>query len=64
VSALDITITSILMLTSITIVGLTWYTLIARYGIPGELVIDNNSNIVKLEDYINIAYKRSNNTVN
>ncbi|MEM0365551.1 MAG: APC family permease [Acidilobaceae archaeon] len=64
VSTLDITITSILMLASITIVGLTWYTLIARYGMPGELVIDNNSNIVKLEDYINIAYKRSNNTVN
>ncbi|MCX8195972.1 MAG: APC family permease [Acidilobaceae archaeon] len=51
-SVMDLTVVSTAALGGIALLGALWYVLIGRYGIPGELVVDESNNVMKLDDYL------------
>lgn len=51
-SITGITVVNAIMIASMTLVGLTWYLVLARFGIPGSLVVDNYNNVIKIEDLL------------
>jgi amino acid transporter len=51
-SFLEITVTQISILALTVVAGFTWYILLARFGAPGNLVVDNYNNVVRIEDLL------------
>lgn len=51
-SSLDLTFRETLTLAGITLAGLAWYMLIARYGSPGTLVVDRDNIVVGIDVYL------------
>ncbi len=51
-SSLDLTFRETATLAGITLAGLAWYMLIARYGNPGTLVVDVDNTIIDINAYI------------
>jgi amino acid transporter len=51
-SFLEITVTQISILALTVVAGFTWYMLLARFGAPGSLAVDNYNNVVRIEDLL------------
>lgn len=51
-SFLDITVTQISILALTVVTGFAWYMLLARFGAPGSLAVDNYNNVVRIEDLL------------
>jgi amino acid transporter len=51
-SFLEITVTQISILALTVVTGFTWYMLLARFGAPGSLAVDNYNNVVRIEDLL------------
>jgi amino acid transporter len=51
-SFLEITVTQISILALTVIAGFTWYMMLARFGAPGSLAVDNYNNVVRIEDLL------------
>ena len=51
-SFLEITVTQISILALTAVAGFTWYMLLARFGAPGSLAVDNYNNVVRIEDLL------------
>ena len=52
ISAMDMTLVSTALLGSIGVLTAIWYFFIGRFGIPGELVVDDSNNVIRLEEYL------------
>jgi amino acid transporter len=51
-SFLEITVTQISILALTVVTGFTWYMMLARFGAPGSLAVDNYNNVVRIEDLL------------
>ena len=51
-SFLEITVIQISILALTVVTGFTWYMLLARFGAPGSLAVDNYNNVVRIEDLL------------
>lgn len=52
ISAMDMTLVSTALLGSIGVLTAIWYFFMGRFGIPGELVVDDSNNVIRLEEYL------------
>jgi amino acid transporter len=51
-SIIGVTLTQISILALVAVAGLLWYMLIARFGAPGSLAVDNYNNVIRLEELL------------
>ncbi|MEN2999601.1 MAG: APC family permease [Acidilobaceae archaeon] len=52
ISAMDMTPASTALLGGIGALAAVWYFFLGRFGVPGELVVDESNNVIKLDEYL------------
>ncbi len=60
-SILGVTLVQTLILSLIAVIAFSWYALMARFGVPGSLAVDNHNNLIKVDDILDGRYDRLNN---